>query len=74
MSCCPTADASINMIPIVLASVLIASGKNIWRSLILCVTVSVCLQVCVSVRRQKTAQGAGSAWFFIKKKNNAVCA
>lgn len=47
VSCCPSAEASINMIPIVLASVLIASGKNIWHSLILCVIVSVCLQVCL---------------------------
>lgn len=43
--CCPSAEASINMIPIVLASVLIASGENIWLSLILCVIVSACLQV-----------------------------
>lgn len=48
VSCRPQAEASINMIPIVLASVLIASGKNIWHSLILCVIGSVCLQVCLS--------------------------
>ena len=36
------------MIPIVLASVLIASGKNIWHSPSLCVIVSACSQICVS--------------------------
>lgn len=43
VSCHPSAEASINMIPIVLASVLVASGKNIWHPLILPVIVSVCL-------------------------------
>lgn len=45
VSSCPSAEASINVIPIVLASVLIAGGKNIWHFLILCVIVSAVLQV-----------------------------
>lgn len=80
VSCCPSAEASINMIPIVLASVLIASGKNIWHSLILCVIVSVCLQVCLCewvsewVCLHISTQGAYTVQFLIEKKNYAVCA
>lgn len=61
------------MIPIVLASVLVASGKNIWHPLILPVIVSVCLQVCVSecVPAYQHA-GANAVHFFIEKKNDAV--
>lgn len=76
VSCCPSAEASINMIPIVLASVLIASGKNIWHSLILRVIVSACLQVCVSecACLHITTQGASTVQFLTEKKNDAVFA
>lgn len=62
---CPKAEASINMIPIVLASVLIASGKNIWQifsdSVCVCVWGGGCMhtsnqRIGTTLKRQKNIE------------------